>query len=197
MESLGGVVTRQEEDLIEVDKRCGVVTKEEMNVVVVVGASELGLVGESKGEVACTTWSDAAGSSRTVALETKVSKSAPVAKVTGKKSRIEKGIDLGDGDSAPNKAGSISSPTSSLYSRLSSSITSFVEERKSSKETVGASNYLRYLKHFVWRLGPEEGKKLRQQQGRHCLETNREYYKPLLSPIYGYYKQEHKDSKEI
>jgi hypothetical protein len=130
--------------------------------------------------------SDAAGSSRTVALETKVPESAPLAEVTGKQSGIEEGTDLGDGDSTLDKAGSISSPTSFLYSRLSNSITSFVEEGKSSKETVGASNYLRYLKHFVWRLGPEEGKKLRRQHSRHCL--NPEYYKPLLSPIYGNYK---------
>jgi hypothetical protein len=33
--------------------------------------------------------------------------------------------------------------------------------------------------------------------GRYCLETNAEYYKALISPVYGYYKQEHKDSKEI
>jgi hypothetical protein len=93
--------------------------------------------------------SDAARSSRTVALETEVPESTPLAKMTGKQSGIEEGTDLGDGDSAPDKASSISSPTSSLYSRLSSSIKFFVEEGKSSKKTVGASNYLRYLKHFV------------------------------------------------
>jgi hypothetical protein len=152
---------------------------------------------EVESDVPARHGSKAARSSRTVALETKVPESAPLADVTGKQSGIEEGTNLGDGDSVPDKASSISSPTSSLYSQLSSSITSFVEEGKSSKEIVGASNYLQYLKHFVWRSGPEEGKKLRRQHGRHCLETNLEYYKPLLSPIYRYCKQEHKDSKEI
>jgi hypothetical protein len=53
VESSRGIVTRQEEDLVGVHERRGVVTEEEMNVVGVADASELGLVGESKGEVVC------------------------------------------------------------------------------------------------------------------------------------------------
>jgi hypothetical protein len=51
VESSHGIVTRQEEDLVGVDEQHDVVTKEEMNVVGVAGASKLGLVGESEGEV--------------------------------------------------------------------------------------------------------------------------------------------------
>jgi hypothetical protein len=47
MESPRGVVTQQEEDLVGVHNRRGIVTKEDMNVVRVAGASKLGLVGES------------------------------------------------------------------------------------------------------------------------------------------------------
>jgi hypothetical protein len=110
--------------------------------------------------------SDAAGSSRTVALETKVPESAPIAEVTGKQSGIEEGTDLGDDDSAPHKAGWISSPTSSLYSRLSNSITSFVEEGKSSKETVGASNYLRILSI----LCGDQSRKRRRNWGNNMVD---------------------------
>jgi hypothetical protein len=141
--------------------------------------------------------SDAARSSQTVPLKTKVPRLPPIVELTGNQIGIEEGTDLVDSDSAPDKASSISSPTSSHYSHLSSSITFFVEEAKSSKKTVGASNYLRYLKQYLWTKGLKKGRKLSQKHGRDCLKKNPKFSKPLLELVFGYYKQKHKDSKEI
>jgi hypothetical protein len=112
----------------------------------------------------------------------------------------EDGTHYADGDLAPNKAGSISSPTSSHYSHLSSSITSFVEEAKSfvkEEKTLGASNYLRVADYYCWMDGPEKGQICSREHGQKCLERRPKFYNPLLEPVFQYYKQEHKDSKEI
>jgi hypothetical protein len=140
---------------------------------------------------------DAVGPSQALALETSVQRSEPAAEDAAVQSEVEEGMEPGDVDSAPDKAGSISSPTSSLYSRLSSSITSLLEKGKSSVDTVGASNYVKYLKHFEWSAGPEMGDKLSRKHGRKLLEDNPDFYKPMLSAVYAYHRQEHQNSKEI
>ena len=84
-----------------------------------------------------------------------------------------------------------------MYSRLSSSITSLLEKGTSSIDTVGASNYVKYLKHFEWSAGPKMGDKVSQKHGRKLLEDNPDFYKPILSTVYAYQRQQHQDSKEI
>lgn len=140
---------------------------------------------------------DAVGPSQALALPTSGQRAEPAAEDVAGQNEVEEDMEPGDVDSAPDKAGSISSPTSSLYSRLSSRITSFLEKGKSSVDTVGASNYVKYLKHFEWTAGPEMGDKLSRTHGRKLLEDNPDFYKPMLLAVYAYHRQEHQDSKEI
>ena len=56
---------------------------------------------------------------------------------------------------------------------------------------------MKYLKHFEWTAGPEMGDKLSRTHGRKLLEDNHDFYKPMLSAVYAYHRQEHQDSKEI
>ena len=140
---------------------------------------------------------DALGPSQALALGRSVQRAELAAEDAAGQNEVEEDMEPGDVDSVPDKASSIFSPTSSLYSRLSSSITSFLEKGKSSVDTVGASNYVKYLKHFEWTAGPEMGDKLSRTHGRKLLKDNPDFYKPMLLAVYAYHRQEHQDSKEI